>query len=429
MRLRDEDGQVTILFAAGFIVLLGLVGLVVDIGHAYVVKRQLQASADAAAIAGADALPSVSSAIAVATSYGSSGENAVRGATQRNVAYCLRSVSYCYGAAPGAVVGASGRANGLRVEQTATVPTTFLKLFGVSTIGVSAKATACGLCAAMPLNIALVADRTGSMTDSMASLRSGLLTFLGSLNPSLDWVSLLVLPPSPAGNACVGAAEGAFPYDGSSYPASGDSAYVVAHYAHDYLVNGALNPASQIVQQIDCMAPRGGTAYKQALQAAYEELDNVPRDRADYPKVIVFETDGAANMAPESWYDRGSGKLETTDGGQRTVLYRAAAGHEDDIHRPCGSAVDYARSLQRDNVTIMTVGYRTRDQGCWQAPHRTKVGYQERAEATDAATALSQMASPGSAYTANDMAQMQAAFATIAGRLVGAKLVPDGEAD
>jgi Flp pilus assembly protein TadG len=426
--VRGEEGQVLVLFAAGLlVVLLAAAGVVVDFGHAYVVKRHLQSSADAAAIAGADALPSVANALSAAAAYGTGGKNPVGGASEETSAYCLASVSYCYGSAPGSAVGTSGQANGLVVKESASVPTTFLKLFGVSSVTVGAKATACGLCGAVPLNIAVVADRTGSMSSSIGDLRDGLRTFLETLNPTLDWVSLLVLPPAPWGTDCWPAADGAFPYDGSSYPSAGDSDYVVAHFSHDYLVRGQLNASSTIVQQISCMRPSGGTAYKQALQAAYAELENVPANRAAYPKVIVFETDGAANMAPESWYDRSSGREQRVDGQQRT-MYRAASGHSDDILRPCGSAVDYARSLQAQGVTVMTVGYRTRDQGCWQAPHYSGVGYQDVPESIDAAAALAQMASPGGAYSADGTSGMQAPFATIAGKLVGAKLVPDSEA-
>jgi hypothetical protein len=428
IRARDEDGQVLVLMVTGLLVLLlAAAGAVVDFGHAWVVKRHLQAAADAAAIAGADALPAVPAAVSAAASYGTSGKNAVAGATESVSAYCLQSVVYCYDSKPGTAIGTTGQANGLVVKETASVPTTFLKLFGISSLSVGARATACGLCGAVPLNIAVVADRTGSMSSSIGDLRDGLRTFLETLNPAFDWVSLLVLPPAPWGTDCWPAADGAFPYSGSSYPSAGDSDYVVAHLSHDYLVRGQLNASSTIVQQISCMWPSGGTAYKQALQAAYAELENVPADRAAYPKVIVFETDGAANMAPESWYDRSSGREQRVDGQQRT-MYRAASGHSDDILRPCGSAVDYARSLRARGVTVMTVGYRTRDQGCWQAPHYSGVGYQDVPESIDAATALAQMASPGGAYSASDTSGMQAAFATIAGKLVGAKLVPDSEA-
>lgn len=51
-RLREEHGVVAVTVAILMIVFLGLAALAVDMGYLYTVKRQLQASADAAALAG-----------------------------------------------------------------------------------------------------------------------------------------------------------------------------------------------------------------------------------------------------------------------------------------------------------------------------------------------------------------------------------------
>jgi len=53
---RDESGQALILFALGLAVLLGMAALTIDVGLAYVARRDMQNAADAAAMAGADAL-------------------------------------------------------------------------------------------------------------------------------------------------------------------------------------------------------------------------------------------------------------------------------------------------------------------------------------------------------------------------------------
>ena len=53
---RNEAGNVAIPFAASLIVMLGLAAVVIDLGHAYVVKRELQNAAEAGALAGARAL-------------------------------------------------------------------------------------------------------------------------------------------------------------------------------------------------------------------------------------------------------------------------------------------------------------------------------------------------------------------------------------
>jgi len=68
-RLPDH-GQSLILFAAGLVAFLGLVGLSVDIGRIMYTRTELQRSADAAALAGSQLLPgSREAALSVADSY------------------------------------------------------------------------------------------------------------------------------------------------------------------------------------------------------------------------------------------------------------------------------------------------------------------------------------------------------------------------
>lgn len=49
----DERGQILVLFAFAFPILLGFVGLVVDVGMIYLEKERLQNKVDAAALGGA----------------------------------------------------------------------------------------------------------------------------------------------------------------------------------------------------------------------------------------------------------------------------------------------------------------------------------------------------------------------------------------
>jgi hypothetical protein len=56
VRHRGESGQSLILFALGLAVLLGMAAMTIDVGLAYVARRDMQNAADAAALAGADVL-------------------------------------------------------------------------------------------------------------------------------------------------------------------------------------------------------------------------------------------------------------------------------------------------------------------------------------------------------------------------------------
>jgi len=56
VKRRDESGQSLIMFALGLAVLLGMAAMTIDVGLAYVARRDMQNAADAAALAGADFL-------------------------------------------------------------------------------------------------------------------------------------------------------------------------------------------------------------------------------------------------------------------------------------------------------------------------------------------------------------------------------------
>ena len=65
-RASDESGQVLVITALAMVALLVCAGLVLDIGHAMLVQRQLQAGVDAAALAGVQHLPDRTTAESVA---------------------------------------------------------------------------------------------------------------------------------------------------------------------------------------------------------------------------------------------------------------------------------------------------------------------------------------------------------------------------
>jgi hypothetical protein len=56
VKRRDESGQSLIMFALGVAVLLGMAAMTIDVGLAYVTRRDMQNAADASALAAADAL-------------------------------------------------------------------------------------------------------------------------------------------------------------------------------------------------------------------------------------------------------------------------------------------------------------------------------------------------------------------------------------
>ena len=67
---KNERGQAIVLMVLALVVLLGMAALVLDVGNWFHTKRRLQATSDAAALAGAQKLPEdPSGAAALAMSY------------------------------------------------------------------------------------------------------------------------------------------------------------------------------------------------------------------------------------------------------------------------------------------------------------------------------------------------------------------------
>jgi hypothetical protein len=124
MTSRREDGQtfvLTILFLAA---ILGAAALVLDVGSWFREKRQLQATADAAALAGAQALPSdPANAYALAVQYGSTNGG---GVSAQDVT----------------VSSDITTDDTIAVKAKATAPGFFSKLFGIVSVGVDATAAA-----------------------------------------------------------------------------------------------------------------------------------------------------------------------------------------------------------------------------------------------------------------------------------------------
>jgi len=72
---------------------------------------------------------------------------------------------------------------------------------------------------------------------------------------------------------------------------------VIVPMSQDYkLSSGALNTNSDLIKTIDCVKGAGNTAYANSIEAAQAELDR--NGRADVADVIVFLSDGAANIGP-----------------------------------------------------------------------------------------------------------------------------------
>jgi hypothetical protein len=317
----DESGQVLILAALAMAMMLVMVALVVDIGKAYLVQRQLQAGVDAAALAGAQHLPISSEATQVAQEYGPStggrnevdiGENITTTVTTR-----------CVQSAPGCNPTAS-EYNAVNVKATSDVSLLFARILGINKLHVKAQATACSPCTAKPLDIMLVLDRTGSMCQingqndpncrDLNFAKDGVRTFMGLMDPNYDKVGLALFPPaldSTHRSYCPYK-----PWDGTNNPNPWSPGENGRYYGYDawwpyWNLNGSRGqtPSSYVVasldfdytalnQRLNCTSGAGSTHYSSGIEEAQHELER--NGRGDVQNVIIFLSDGAANTQPKN---------------------------------------------------------------------------------------------------------------------------------
>jgi Flp pilus assembly protein TadG len=136
MNMKRENGQamvLTVLFLAG---LLGMAALVLDVGSWFREKRQLQLTADAAALAGAQNLPgSPANATSTALQYATTNGRPI---TANDVA----------------ITSDFSSNDTIRVQAHSTAPGFFSKLFGINTVNVGASAAARADLPAQAMNVA-----------------------------------------------------------------------------------------------------------------------------------------------------------------------------------------------------------------------------------------------------------------------------------
>ena len=120
---KGERGQAAVLTVIALTVVLGMTAMVLDVGSWFRQHRQLQTAADAAALAGAQALPyDTGQANTLAQNYAS-----------RNGGDGTNQISF---------LNSHGPNDTIRVKASKTAPGFFAKIFGIDSVNVSASAQA-----------------------------------------------------------------------------------------------------------------------------------------------------------------------------------------------------------------------------------------------------------------------------------------------
>ncbi|HEY7707517.1 MAG TPA: pilus assembly protein TadG-related protein [Gaiellaceae bacterium] len=382
-----ERGQALVMVVLFLFVLLGMAAMVIDVGYAYYAHRSLQAQADAAALAGAQELPDPTRAQAVAYEY--SGEPGAKNAREnvRDVTVEVR--TKCLTKIPGC-----DPVNAVTVTERAEVNTLFAGVLGIDKFNISVKSTACSPCGTKPLDLMLVLDRTGSMCQDhwgnndpnctdLKNAQEGMRTFLTMFSSNLQWVGLAALPPATSRSRRCNTPDTPA-YDSKSSP------YVLVPLSQDYTrADGNLNQNSDLVKTIDCQKGGGRTAYANALEAAQAELDL--HGRPDVKDIIIFLSDGAANVGP-TYYPT-------------TSPYR---------RRPCAQGVASAAVIKNRGTIIYSIGYDLDALNGGANECQSYTGADE-SPAITAYSALQQIASaPGTFYDKPSPGQLRTIFTDIA---------------
>jgi len=398
----EVDGQIVPWTLFLMILFFGAAGITIDLGHAYVCYRDLQASTDAAALAGAYALSGSTATTAsvsnMVTAYSSAtnGANASSNLPGDTITTTFR----CVTDAPSYVVAPCSASptgyNVVQVVQHATVPTFFIKALSVMglhaaqslTLSVTSTATMMNG-QNQQINLAIVLDSTASMGQSdtscgasmikMKCALKGVRTLLGELAPCTassvnstcvpyDQVSVFTYPNVQANTA-------KYDYDTSStnptilpyyVPAEPTSStttwtaptgalptYQITGYQSDYSSNnqrgGSPNASSDLYNATSTSSkntgiqPIGGqgTYFAGAINAAQTSLMAAQLANPSSINYMIILSDGAAN----------STTAEIAGSSSKSFGAYGSAGNE------CQQAVTAAQNATALGTTVYTIAY------------------------------------------------------------------------
>ncbi len=409
-----------------FLSILGMGGLVMDVGRAYVVRAQLQNSANAAALAAAGALFGASSAsnvTSVGTQYSASSGDDNANSTPVTVTTTVNSVCLNVLMPAGESCASSSPQipNAVKVTQIATMKTYFMPiLFGPSSLSVSANATASMQGSPLPTNIAIILDATASMSDaSNATVCPGystnfscalwaVRTFLADINPCSGVsgtctasnakmrVSVFSFPNVSTSNVADDYTCGGSPtnepytlpepnissYSNLTY-GSTTATYEDVPYSADWYsstASGNLNTNSELVQALNgCMRNPGGerTYYAGVIYAAQasllaEQSSINSASGMQTQNAIIILSDGQAN-APSSKFPApgstvspsGAGYAVVTNSSSDTTnLAGGTWGTYPDFNDECQQAIKAAQDAQAAGTIVESVAFGSEANGC-----------------------------------------------------------------
>lgn len=232
-RVVSESGQMLPLIGMLLFIIIGLLGLAVDVGHIYTARAQLGRSVDAAALAGAQQLPDVVKADAKARAFIAAND------PDATIAVSV------YPNVPSQQVG---------VSATKTVHTFFMRVFGYSTVQVTNDALA-GF-GTVPVDAVMGIDATGSMHNSPCTSATDSTTHGCPIKEAKDAATAFVNTLLPSSATQVGM----YPYRGCFNPPDGDSTCIATSK-----IQNLTTSASTINTKIAAVDSTGGSGTNTCL--------------------------------------------------------------------------------------------------------------------------------------------------------------------
>ncbi len=329
-RVSAERGAAAVIFALLVPVLFGVLALALDVGKLVYEHQLLGNALDAAALAGATSLPddpdsARTTAIAFAKANDSAADPAVTFwcvVASSGAAHTVSSGQVPNVCNPGAVAaaqcddkicaipcvpGSGHTCNTLTVTDDKDVPFQFGPVIGINSGNTGALAAnackgSCGSQIPNPMDIAMVADRTGSMSTANRNLMvAGIKSTLQTMTRDQQYVALGTIHRSKTSpGSCL-----TTPSGDNSGP------WIPVPFSNDYtqtpaIPGGApaLNTNSSLVKGLNCLsASSGGTYLAAPLKSAARyvlgltsnNLGSLPTRSTPARKAVILETDGQPN--------------------------------------------------------------------------------------------------------------------------------------
>jgi len=249
--MRRQKGAVAIMVALSMLMLLGVVGLVIDGGLAYMVKARLNAAVDSAALAGARAVTT-----------GNNQADQTASAQAAAAQFFAANIPSDYLLSKPNLLSTTVTFNGgmatIDVRAEAPMPVSVMQVMGFASLTPTAYAQTIR----KDLDMALVVDTSGSLQSSGAGVQAATTTFLNQFNVTQDRVGLI-------------------------------------HFASGVVID---NPISKMARGFDRTSMLtnvaaykfdGGTSSVEGIWNARDQLNGIAPINRSSLRVIVFVSDGA----------------------------------------------------------------------------------------------------------------------------------------